>query len=80
MNINDLTFKNDWTPYDRYEQFVNIPITNRFYTTYWDNRWFYTPRITLDTITVSYPHEYKIVSPEFEDWSDIVPADLKGVL
>ena len=80
MNINDLTFKNDWTPYDRYEQFVNIPITNRFYTTSWDSRWFYTPTTTLDTLTVSWPNEYKIVSPELEDVADIVPADLKEVL
>ena len=80
MNINDLTFKNDWTPYDRYEQFVNIPITNRFYTTSWDNRWLYTPTITFDTLTASWPNEYKIASPELEDGADIVPADLKEVL
>lgn len=80
MNINDLTFKNDWTPYNRYEQFVNTPITNRFYTTYWDNRWLYTPTITFDTLTASWPNEYKIVSPDLEDGDDIVPADLKEVL
>lgn len=79
MNINDLTFKNDWTP------FVKIPITNRFYTTSWDSRCFYTPTTTLDTLTVSWPNEYKIVSPELEDGADedgadIVPADLKEVL
>lgn len=59
MNINNLTFKNDWTPY---------------------NRWLYTPTITFDTLTASWPNEYKIVSPELEDGADIVPADLKDVL
>ena len=79
MNINDMIIHYDWPPYYRDATSTDSPL-DRFYTTSWDNRWLYTPMITLDTLTVSWPNEFKSVSSEFDEGSDIVPADLKEVL